>query len=145
MSGETERVGLAASARECEDPEAALAGRRRRPRAATDSTAASGGASAARRAQEAPRPLAARPRPRASTPRSSLSTQPPRLELGGEAVDERTEADALDGPAHPGAHAPAGRSARRGHARLAELDQLAQHVVGARLGLLDPRDVLRAA
>ena len=64
------------------------------------------------------------------------------LQLAGEPVDVRAEADALHRALDP---YPARRRSP-GHPALqpAQLDQLPQHVVGARLCLLDPRDVLRA-
>ena len=74
-------------------------------------------------------------------PGASLRTQPLSSKLVGEPVDEGAEANPLDGPAHPGPD-PAPPLWRLPAHVPGELDQLAQHVVRARLRLLDPRDVL---
>ena len=87
----------------------------------------------------------ASPSTSSSTPRASLSTQPARPSSLGEPVDVGPEADALDRPLD--ARADAARACRPGarSAITTLLDQLAQHVVRARLRLLDPRDVLASA
>ena len=130
-----------AAARARRDREAALAGRRqllqpdraRPPRAAAPRRAAGAG-SARRRGR--------RPRPRRTTPRSSLRTKPREPELGAsrEHVRAGSRRPAPSPPPGPRAPAPAGGRRRR-HA---PLHQLAQDVVGARLRLLDARDVLGA-
>ena len=96
--------------------------------------------------EELARPPPASPSTSSTTPRSSLSTQPASPSSLGEPEHVRPEADALDGAGDPGADAaaPFAVRGRRRHQPAHQLDQLAEHVVGARLRLLDPRDVLRA-
>ena len=121
-----------------EDREAAVAQRRQLAPASTRSTDASGGRLGGRGAPGSARPPRGRPRPRRSTPAASLSTKPARPRSRGQAVDVRAEADPLHRPLHPHADAPRRRSRRRA------LDELPEDVPGARLGLLDARDVLGA-
>ena len=113
----------------------------------TRSTTASGGASRRQPGEEAARPTPAPPSTSIRTPRASLSTKPAEPVLDAPAGRRRggSRRPARSPPprtrARRRASAPAAAAAGR---RRGDLDQLAQRVVGARLRLLDARDVLGA-
>ena len=138
MSGGDGRVGLAAR-RRSRGSRSPLARRARAPRRTTARRCASGGASARSRSRKRSTRRRRRPPPRAA-PRARRSGRSP----PGRA---RSRAGRRSGRKPTPCTVPSTRTrdpppgVRHAHR---VLDELPQHVVGARLGLLDARDVLRA-
>ena len=112
----------------------------------TSSTRASDGASARQRADERVE-RAGRPLHLDHDAAAVVEHEAGQALRAGQPVDERPESDALDDTAHLEAPALQQRSHRgrglRAHSPLRPLDEVAEQVVGGRLGLLDARDVLR--